>query len=169
MPSRAPAWTSGTCQPGCSADTRGRSGAWRRSRRQRAEEDLPGQQRLGEEAHEHVRLLTDEVVLPAADLAVLQDHRDGEHVEGNEQRDEDGDDDDTNPNKYKLKLGKTRVEIDIAKGRLDVKAKRFDLAGFDGSSTVVELHIGDHVGVATVSFENHGDDHEHIHKHDAGH
>ena len=61
------------------ADRRGRSGA------QGPRPDLPGQQRLREQAEQHVRALTVEVVAPAADLPELEDHVEGEDVEADEE------------------------------------------------------------------------------------
>ncbi len=43
-------------------------------RRQRPGEDLPSQQRLGDEAENDVHPLAKEIVLPLADFPILQDH-----------------------------------------------------------------------------------------------
>ncbi|MDX8410946.1 MAG: PKD domain-containing protein [Mariprofundaceae bacterium] len=75
--------------------------------------------------------------------------------------DDEGLDDDDNPFKFKLKMGKTKVELDILKGRIEMKRKNMDLAGFDPTGgTVVELHIGNSVSVETIQLSGEDDEFE---------
>ena len=103
------------------------------SGRQRPEEDLPGQDGLGEQAHEHVRLLARQVVTPATDLAVLQDHGDGEDVEGDEERDEDGPHETRDGGGARLRGGRPEGDGDDDPGHD---------AGHDAEDVVVPLRLG---------------------------